>query len=109
IPQFKKRLEELEMYYEGEAAFPRTLDEDLAGFEQSIANAKELGATCVRAVNRPPANTSGRRYEGFTSLAQFKEWENLSNAIVMKCLPIAERYKVAIALENHKDRTADEL
>lgn len=108
IPQFKKRLEELEMYYEGEAALPRTLEQDTADFEQSIINAKELGATCVRAVSRPPADTSGRRYDGFTSVEQFKEWEKLSNAIVMKCLPIAERHKIAIALENHKDREADE-
>ncbi|WP_336964150.1 sugar phosphate isomerase/epimerase family protein [Sphingobium aquiterrae] len=109
IPAFRKRLEELEMYYEGEAALPTSLDMDTADFERSIVNAKALGAPCVRAVSRPPARTSGRRYEAFASAAQFGEWQAQADAIVLKCLPIAERHKVAIALENHKDRTADQL
>ena len=109
IPAFRKRLDELEMFYEGEAELPATLDADTSNFERSIANAQALGAICVRAVSRPPANTSGRRYEGFTSAQQFAEWEANANAIVLKCLPIAERYKISIALENHKDRTAANL
>jgi sugar phosphate isomerase/epimerase len=108
IPEFKKRLEELGMYYEGEARLPASLDGDTAEFEQSIKNAAELGASCVRAVSPPPPKTSGRRYEAFTSPQQFADWLKLSNAVVEKCLPIAERYKVAIALENHKDRTVDD-
>jgi len=108
IPALRKRLEELGMYYEGEARLPASLDQDTATFEQGIRNAAELGAPCVRAVSPPPPNTSGRRYDAFTSVEQYKEWLARSNAVVEKVLPIAERYKVAIALENHKDRMVDE-
>lgn len=108
IPAFRKRLDELGMYYEGEARLPARLSDDLAGFEASMANSAALGATSARAVSRPPQGGSGRRYETFASLADFRAWEAEANAIVLKCLPIAAKYKVAIALENHKDRTMGE-
>jgi sugar phosphate isomerase/epimerase len=108
LPRFKSRLDALGMWYEGEARLPARLSDDVAEFEQSCKNSAFLGATVMRAVSRPPTGTSGRRYEGFTSYEQYKEWEKEANAIVEKCLPIAERYKVAIALENHKDRTGEE-
>src|SRR5690606_18608775 len=38
IPRFRKRLEELEMYYEGEARLPGKLTDDLSGFEESVKN-----------------------------------------------------------------------
>mgnify|MGYP001054001191 CR=1 FL=1 len=104
----RKRLDELGMYYEGNAALPRTLDESTDAFEQSLTNAKALGATLVRTVSRPPQGTSGRRYEGFTSRQQYVDWLQTANAIVEKCLPIAERHGIVIALENHKDRSVDE-
>ena len=109
LPRFKSKLDELGMWYEGEARLPARLSDDVAEFEQSCKNSAFLGATVMRAVSRPPVGTSGRRYEGFTSYEQYKAWEKEANAIVEKCLPIAERHKVAIALENHKDRTAEEL
>jgi sugar phosphate isomerase/epimerase len=110
LPRFRKRLDELEMYYEGEARLPGKLTDDLSGFEESVKNSATLGATVMRAVSRPPAGRApgGRRYSTFYSYDEYKAWEKEANAIVEKCLPIAERYKVAIALENHKDRTAAE-
>ncbi len=62
----------------------------------------------MRTVSRPLPNSSGRRYDSFTSVQQFDEWLERSNAIIMKCLPIAEKYKIAIALENHKDRKVEQ-
>jgi sugar phosphate isomerase/epimerase len=110
LPRFRQRLEELEMYYEGEARLPARLTDDLSGFEQSVKNSAALGATVMRAVSRPPEGRpqGGRRYATFYSYDEYKAWEKEANAIVEKCLPIAERYKVAIALENHKDRTSEE-
>ncbi|MBU3079142.1 sugar phosphate isomerase/epimerase family protein [Sphingomonas quercus] len=108
LPEFRKRLDELEMYYEGEARPPATLDGDFAEFEAQIKIAKDLGASVVRTVSRPLPNSSGRRYDSFTSVQQFDEWLERSNAIIMKCLPIAEKYKIAIALENHKDRKVEQ-
>lgn len=110
LPRFRQRLEELDMYYEGEARLPGRLADDLSGFEQSCRNSAALGATVMRAVSRPPEGRApgGRRYSIFTSYAEYKAWEAEANAIVEKCLPIARRHKVAIALENHKDRTSEE-
>ena len=110
LPRFRQRLEELDMYYEGEARLPARLTDDLSGFEASVKNSAELGAKVMRAVSRPPEGRpqGGRRYATFYSYEEYKSWEAEANAIVEKCLPIAERYKVAIALENHKDRTSEE-
>lgn len=107
LRQFRAKLEELEMFYEGEAALPFHPDDDLSLFEQSILQAKELGAPCVRAVSRQPPG-GNRRYETFQSLEDYRAWESQANAVVEKVLPICERLQVGLALENHKDRTADE-
>jgi len=110
LPRFRRRLDELGMYYEGEARLPLRLADATDGFEQSCKDSAALGATVMRAVSRPPEGRApgGRRYSTFTSYAEYKAWEAEANAIVEKCLPIAERYKVTIALENHKDRTSEE-
>ena len=100
----RKRLEELGMFFEGNARLPATLDEDTAAFEKSLVDTKAVGATIARTVSRSPAGSSGRRYESFKSYAEFKAWQEQANAIVLKCLPIAERVGVKLALENHKDR-----
>ena len=106
LPEIRAKLDQLGIYYEGNAAFPTTLDGDTAPFEQSLINAKALGATCVRAVSRSIPGGTGRRYESYASYAQFQEWERTANTIVEKVLPIAEKHRIAIALENHKDRAA---
>lgn len=106
--RFKARLEALDMYYEGQAALPSRRDGDFAPFEASIKAAAELGATCVRAVSRSPEGGTGRRYETFKSPGDWYSWLSEANAIIEKCVPIAEKYRVAIALENHKDRTVHE-
>jgi sugar phosphate isomerase/epimerase len=108
LPEIRKKLDELEMYYEGNAALPATIDGDTAPFEQSLVAAKALGATCVRAVSRSLPGGTGRRYETYTSYAQYQEWERTANAIVERVLPIAEKHRIAIALENHKDRAAED-
>jgi sugar phosphate isomerase/epimerase len=104
----RRKLEELGMFVEGNARLPARLSEDTAAFEKSLADAKAVGATIVRSVSRPPQGTSGRRYESFKSYEEFKAWETEANAIVLKCLPIAERLGMKLALENHKDRVVDD-
>ena len=108
LPEIRAKLDQLGMYYEGNASLPATLDADTAQFEASIVAAKALGATCVRSVSRSLPGGTGRRYETFTSYAQFQEWEKMANAILLKVLPIAEKHKIAIAMENHKDRRVDD-
>ena len=108
IPRFRARLEQLGMYYEGQASLPSRSDGDYGPFEASVRAAAQLGATCVRAVSRSPEGGTGRRYETFTSLAQWSDWLAEANTIIERCVPIAEKHRVAIALENHKDRTVQE-
>lgn len=107
LPQVRAKLEELGMFYEGEAALPYHPDDDLAAFEQSMLQARELGAICVRAVSRPPPG-GNRRYETFATLEDYRAWEAQANAVVEKVMPIVDRIGIGLALENHKDRTADE-
>lgn len=107
LKRFRQRLEELDMFYEGEAALPFHPDDDLTAFEQSMLNAKELGANCVRAVSRPPKG-GNRRYTTFMTMEDYRSWEAQANAVVEKVMPIVERIGVGLALENHKDRTSDE-
>lgn len=105
VPRMRARLDELGMYYEGQAVLPSRRDGDYGPFEASVKIAAALGARCVRAVSRPPPGGTGRRYESFHSLDDWYSWLAEANAIIERCVPIAGRHRVAIALENHKDRT----
>jgi sugar phosphate isomerase/epimerase len=109
LRRLRARLEQLEMFVEGNARMPASLDEDTAAFEKTVTDAKAVGATVLRAVSRPPQGTSGRRYEGFKSHADYTAWLTEANAIVLKVLPIVEKHGMILASENHKDRTADEI
>jgi 3-oxoisoapionate decarboxylase len=108
LKKLRARLEQLGMFVEGNARLPARLDEDTAAFEKSVIDAKAVGATVLRSVSRAPQGTSGRRYEGFKSYADYKAWEAEANAILLKVLPIAERHGMKLASENHKDRSVDE-
>jgi hypothetical protein len=74
IPRFRARMDELGMYYEGQAALPSRRDGDYGPFEASVQAAAALGATCVRAVSRSPEGGTGRRYETFRSLEDWYSW-----------------------------------
>jgi len=109
LRQLRRRMEQLDMWFEGEArGAPRTPDGDYSGFEQAMRDIKAMGGKVARYVSPAPQGTSGRRYEAFTSLEQYNEWLRNANDVVLRCLPIAERHGVKIALENHKDRVVDD-
>jgi len=74
----------------------------LSQFEKNVQNAKTMGATCVR------VNAGGRRYEDFSTLADFETFKTKALAAIALAVPIAERYKIPLAIENHKDWTPDE-
>lgn len=108
LKRLRRRMEELGMWFEGNARAPESLDEDLGAFEKSLRDTLEMGGKVVRYVSRRPPGSTGRRYESFTALEDFNAWQEQANAIVLRCLPVAERLGVRIALENHKDRLVDE-
>ncbi len=101
LKKVRSRAEELGMYLEVMAGLPKG---DPAAFENSVKAAKEMGAVCLRA-----GCLNGRRYETFSSLEQWKKFAADSRASLDAAVPLAEKYKLPIALENHKDWTVDEM
>jgi sugar phosphate isomerase/epimerase len=102
LGRLRKRAEELNMYVEGMVSIPR--NGDMAALEKSLGDCKAAGVTVARA-----AMLSGRRYETFKSLANWKAWVEQSRAALKAAMPVIEKHKVTVALENHKDWTADDF
>jgi sugar phosphate isomerase/epimerase len=98
----RNRADQLGMYIEGWVSMPK--GEDTSDFEEGLRTAKLAGAVAVRS-----ACLSTRRYETFTSFEQWREFETASNASIAAALPILDRYKIPLGLENHKDWTTDEM
>ncbi len=79
----------------------------MGGLKQAegvMAAAKEAGAGCVRM-----GCLGGRRYETFNTMAEWKKFVAESRASLTTAVRAAEKHKVPIALENHKDWTIDEM
>ncbi len=91
------------MYLEGIVALPRD-QADLQRFEAEIRTAKRVGAQVVRTVM-----LSGRRYEKFTTIADFRRFAESSSQALKLAAPVVARHDVHLAVENHKDWRADEL
>jgi sugar phosphate isomerase/epimerase len=104
LAKFRRRAEELDMFVEYESRLPEHPDEDMSGFENSLHEANAVGASCLRVVS-----LSGRRYENFKTMDAYLDWKKRTTAVVEKIVPMAEKQKVVLAMENHKDRTADEF
>jgi sugar phosphate isomerase/epimerase len=90
-------------WLEGQLSMPKT-EADSVKFDRDVEMAKEGGCEIFRA-----ACLSGRRYVTFKTL---EEWNNFKKES-MKSIRLAEsvmrKHKVKLALENHKDWTADEM
>src|SRR5207253_813555 len=100
--KLRARSEQLGMWIEGMVSVPR--NGDTAAFERSLADAKVAGATVVRA-----AMLGGRRYESFPTLAEWKKWVEQSHEALKLVVPIIERQKITLAIENHKDWTIEDM
>jgi sugar phosphate isomerase/epimerase len=70
----------------------------------TVAAAKQAGALAIR-VNCLP----GRRYENFTNLADWQQGGGPSHENIDAALRIVEKHQMPLAIENHKDWTADEM
>jgi sugar phosphate isomerase/epimerase len=98
----RRRSEEYGMYVEAVADLPH--GDDTSKFEQLVIGARRAGAVCLRA-----ACLETRRYETFTQLDDWQRFVAESGRRVARVAPIVEKHKMPLALENHKDWTADEL
>ncbi len=100
--QIRALVEESGGYYEGELKLPK-FEGDIAAFESEVRLAREAGASVARTVFM-----SGRRYEVFKTLEDFQRFHGEAK----RALPLAERvarkYRLKLAVENHKDLTTDE-
>lgn len=100
IPKIRARAEQLGLFIEAITGMAKV--DDPSVFEKSVQNAKEVGALCVR------VNAGGRRYEDFSTLADYEAFANRSKAALKTAVQICEKHKVPFALENHKDWTLDQ-
>lgn len=102
LDKLRRRSAELGMYLEVIVGLPQ--GGDSADFERHVAAAQRAGALCLRS-----ACLNGRRYENFRSLDQWKDFVTESHQKIAQAVPILEKYRMALGLENHKDWTADEM
>ncbi|MFN0123685.1 MAG: sugar phosphate isomerase/epimerase family protein [Blastocatellia bacterium] len=102
LAKLRARADALGMYLEGMVSIPR--NGDTAQLEKSLADCKAAGVTVVRA-----AMLSGRRYETFATLAEWKKWVDQSLNAIRLAMPVIEKHKVVVALENHKDWTLEDF
>ncbi len=102
LQKIRSRAEELGMYIEGMITLPRSAD--TSAFEHGLQNANAVGAVAVRT-----ACLGTRRYETFASLADWQNFVAQSHTSLEAALPILDRYKIPLGIENHKDWTVDEM
>ena len=86
-----------ELYIEAIISPPRD-EQDLERFETQMKTAAAAGAIAARTVIMP-----GRRYEYFDSLKPFREFEARGRRSMELAAPIAEKHRLPLAIENHKD------
>lgn len=83
---------------------PRT-DADLPKYEAAVKAASEMDGRVV-CVHDP---FSGRRYEQFKNAAEFHEFDAMCKAAVRRAEPVLRKYKMPLAIENHKGWRSQEL
>jgi 3-oxoisoapionate decarboxylase len=103
VRQLRGKLEHNELFFESASSVPFK-ESDAPRFEQQLAAAKAAGARCVRL-----ACLSGRRYESFHSMAEWREFVARSKDGIRRMVALAERAHLAVAMENHKDWTGEEM
>lgn len=97
--KFKARCEQLGMFYEAMLQ----LSPDVETMRASIRKAKEAGASACRV-----GALSGRRYETFSTMEDWKKFVSDSRTKIAAASKAAEAEKMPLALENHKDWTIED-
>jgi sugar phosphate isomerase/epimerase len=101
VRRLRETAERNGMYIETMASLPKA---DPAAFEAAVAAAKEVGALAIRV-----GALGGRRYETFSTNAEWKTWAEQAQDSILRAASIVERQKMPMAVENHKDWTVAEL
>ena len=95
--ELSKQAEAAGLYLEAIVTAPKKKG-DLEQFQAEMSTAKEAGALAARTTLMP-----GRRYEFFSSLKMFQEYDAMARKSLELAAPVAERFHVPLAVENHKD------
>jgi sugar phosphate isomerase/epimerase len=101
LRRIRAHAEELGMFVEAMAPLPKS--NDTSTFEEALKGAKEAGAVATRT-----GSSGGRRYEKWNSLTDWQAFVEETTAATKKIAPIADRLKMPVGMENHKDWTVDE-
>ncbi|HYI98008.1 MAG TPA: sugar phosphate isomerase/epimerase family protein [Bryobacteraceae bacterium] len=101
LDRVKSRLQQTGMYIEVMAPLPQV---DMTGFIAMVEAAKRVDAACLRS-----RCLSGRRYETFSTLSEWRKFVADSKAALSRAVTIADKLRLPLALENHKDWTLDEM
>ncbi|WP_304234347.1 sugar phosphate isomerase/epimerase [Jiulongibacter sediminis] len=101
--KMRKLQEDTGMWIEGQLRLPKT-ENEVDQFEKDVQMAKEGGVDIIRT-----ACLSGRRYMTFTNLEDWNQFKKDSMKSMRLAEPVARKHKVKLAIENHKDWTADEM
>lgn len=101
LDQVKARLEDTGMYIEVMAPLPQA---DMSRFVATVEAAKRVGALCLRS-----ACLSGRRYENFSTLEDWRKFVAESKASLSRAIAVVDKQRLPLALENQKDWTLDEM
>ena len=100
--KLRAEAEKYRTYIEGIINMPRN-DADLERFEAEVRTAGQAGALALRTAILP-----GRRYEQFNTLQEYLAAAEQGRRSVVRAVPILERHRVRLAIENHKDQRSDE-
>lgn len=100
--QVRQFVEQNGMYLEASLPLPA----DSAGverFEKQLITARAMGATIARTVA-----FAGRRYEVFSSPGEFAAASKRAMESLQRAEPVARKYQIRLAIENHKDQRIPE-
>ncbi len=101
--KMRKFKEDTGTWLEGQISLPKN-ESDVDRFEKDVMMAKEGGVDVFRT-----ACLSGRRYVTFTTLEDWENFKKESMKSIRLAEPVARKHKMKVAIENHKDWTADEM
>lgn len=90
------------VFIEGIVSPPKT-KRDASRFRSELQTAKRCGVPAVRTTIIP-----GRRYERFKTIKEFNEYLARGKRMLELAAPVAEKLKVPLAVENHKDQRSPE-
>ena len=85
------------MFLEAIVRLPQN-EGDMSRFDADMQTAVRAGAKAARTTIIP-----GRRYEYFDSLEKFRDYERRGRRALERAVAVAEKHRLPIAVENHKD------